>query len=118
MVEIKPNPRFERVGDNLRVTAPLELHTALLGGEVNVSTVDRTVKLHIPAGTDHGTVFRLRGLGMPHLANSGQRGDLYVTVELQLPRDLSQDEKKLLQQWQAMRKQSPSESNHSRNESM
>lgn len=118
MVEIKPNPRFERVGDNLRVTAPLELHTALLGGEVNVATVDRTVKLHIPAGTDHGTVFRLRGLGMPHLANSGQRGDLYVTVELQLPRDLSQDEKKLLQQWQAMRKQSPSESNHSRNESM
>jgi curved DNA-binding protein len=69
---------------------------------VNVSTIDRTVELAIPAGTPNGRVFRLRGLGMPKLRNPEQRGDLYVSVEVQLPRNLSEEEKRLFEQLRAM----------------
>jgi curved DNA-binding protein len=74
-----------------------------LGGKVEVAGLDRTVKMDIPPETVNGRIFRLRGLGMPHLKHPDQRGDLLVTVEAMLPGQLSQAEKELLQKWREMR---------------
>jgi len=103
-IEVEPHPRFQRQGDNLRLTVPIDLYTALLGGEVRVSAIDRSVDLTIPPETQNGKVIRLKGLGMPKLRNPDQRGDLYVTVEVELPRNLSRKEKELVREWNVMRK--------------
>jgi curved DNA-binding protein len=101
-VRVLPHDRFERDGDDLHVTVPVDLYTALLGGQVNVSTIDRTVSLTIPPETANGRVFRLRGLGMPKLRNEEERGDLYAVVEVQLPRNLTEREKELFGQLRRM----------------
>jgi hypothetical protein len=103
-VEVAPHPIFQRVNDDLHITLPIDLHTALLGGQVEVSSLDRSVKLTIPPETTAGQIFRLRGLGMPQLGQCDQRGDLYATIEVQLPQGLSPEEKELLQKWRELRK--------------
>jgi curved DNA-binding protein len=103
-VHVKPHSDFKREGDNLRVDVPVELYTALLGGETSVKTIDREVKLTIPPETENGKVFRLKGLGMPKLRNPDQRGDLFATVRVHLPQNLSQEEKSLIQQLKKLRK--------------
>ena len=91
--------------DDLNITIPVDLFTLLLGGSVAVSSLDKTVTLSIPKGTANGKVFRLRGLGMPNLRNLDERGDLYVTVEAQLPGHLSEAESELVEKWRGMRSQ-------------
>lgn len=102
-IEVTPHPRFERDGDNLRITVPVDLFTLMLGGKIEVTGLDRTVKMDIPPETANGKAFRLKGLGMPHLKNPDKRGDLLVTVEAVLPSHLSQPEKELLEKWREMR---------------
>ncbi len=102
-VRVAPHPVFQRDGDDLEVAMPVGLYTALLGGKIEVPSLDRTVKLTIPPETANGRVFRLGGLGMPNLRNPDQRGDLYATVEVQLPQNLNQAEKELFEQLQEMR---------------
>lgn len=102
-IDILPHERFQRDGDNLSLKLPVDLFTLLLGGKVNVTALDRTVKLDIPPETANGRVFRLKGLGMPHLKAPDKRGDLYVTVTAVLPAHLSEREKELLGQWRALR---------------
>lgn len=97
-MEVQPNDRYTRDGDNLRVKAPVDLYTAVLGGETQVPALDKTVALAIPAGTQNGKTFRLRGLGMPHLKNPDQRGDLLAEVTVQLPAHLSAREKELFEE--------------------
>jgi len=97
-VEVLPHATFAREDDNLRVTVPVDLYTAVLGGTIEVPTIDRTVKLTVPPETANGKVFRLRGLGMPNLRNPDQRGDLYAAIEVQLPQNLSEQEKDLFRQ--------------------
>jgi curved DNA-binding protein len=97
-VEVLPHSSFQRDGDDLKTSIPIDLYTAILGGEISVRSLDKTVKLTIPAGTQNGKVFRLSGLGMPKLRNSKQRGDLYSTVDVQLPKSLNQEEKRLFEQ--------------------
>ncbi len=92
-VNVKSHPKFERDGNNLRVNQPVDFFAALLGGEVKVSTLDKTVELSIPSETDSGKIFRLKGLGMPILNQSQKRGDLYVTVEVQVPKNLTSEQK-------------------------
>lgn len=103
-IEVLPHPTFTREGDDLKITLPVDLYTALLGGEVKVPTLDRPVDLTIPPETANGKVFRLRGLGMPNLKNPQERGNLYVTVQVQLPRNLSQKEKELFRQLRDLRR--------------
>lgn len=103
IIEVMPDHRFQRKGDDLELSVSVDLFTLLLGGQVTVSGIDRAVRLDIPAETHNGRVFRLRGLGMPHLKYPEQRGDLYVTVEAALPKNLSGKEKELIQQWKHMR---------------
>jgi curved DNA-binding protein len=102
-IEVRPHHRFERNGDDLNLTVTVDLFTLLLGGQVTVSGIDRPVRLDIPAETANGRVFRLRGLGMPRIKTPGDRGDLYVTVQAALPKNLSDKEKDLIQQWKDIR---------------
>ncbi|GIK72530.1 MAG: molecular chaperone DnaJ [Chloroflexota bacterium] len=101
-IEVLPDPRYTREGDNLRAEIPVDLYTAVLGGEVEVQAPDKTVALRIPPGTQNGKVFRLRGLGMPHLKKPDQRGDLLAVVNVQLPTHLSEREKQLFMELQQL----------------
>jgi curved DNA-binding protein len=102
-VNILPNDRFERDGDDLYVDVPVDLYTAILGGSVAVSSIDREVRLSIPPETENGKVFRLSGLGMPRLRDPKQRGDLFATVALVLPQNLSEQEKELFRELRELR---------------
>lgn len=102
-VNVAPHPRFTREGEDLRVTAPVDLYTAVLGGEVEVPTLDGAVALSIPAGTQNGRTFRLRGQGMPHLRKPDQRGDLFAVVQVTLPAKLSDREQLLFEELRSLR---------------
>jgi curved DNA-binding protein len=104
VVQVQPDPRFERQGEDLYADQNVSLFTAVLGGEIPVSTpAGRTVMLRIPPETQNGQTFRLRGRGMPKLSDASQRGDLYVKVEVQLPQNLSEREQELFQELQSLR---------------
>ncbi len=98
IVEVEPDQRFERQGDNLRGTATVDLFTAVLGGEAEVQTLDGTVKLKIPPGTQPEQVFRLSGRGMPRLKSAQGKGDLFVRVKVRIPKNLTEKQKSLLQE--------------------
>ena len=102
-VDVLPHAQFQRDGDDLTVSVPIDLYTALLGGEAEVPTVDRTVVLTIPAGSQNGKKIRLRGLGMPHLRSPENRGDLIAVLDVQLPTKLSTKEIALFEQLRALR---------------
>lgn len=97
-VEVLPHATFAREEDNLRVNVPVDLYTAILGGEVQVPTLDRPVALTIPPGTQNAKTFRLRGLGLPHLRTPDERGDILAVVEVTLPTTLSAREKQLFEE--------------------
>ncbi len=103
-IEVEPHNRFTRDGDNLRVRVPVDLYTLVLGGEVQVPTLERPVALTVPAGAQNGKLFRLRGLGMPHLKNPEQRGDLLAEIEVQVPTHLSAKEKALFEELRSLKK--------------
>jgi len=95
IVTVKPNPQFERDGDDLRVKVPTPLYTAILGGEVMVPTPKGThLALKVPPETPNGQRIRLAGQGMPRLNASG-RGDLFAEINVQLPKNLTEREKDL-----------------------
>ena len=102
-ITVLPHPAFTREGDNLKVDVPVDVYTAMLGGKVPVSSLDKTVNLTIPAGTENGKVIRLRGLGMPNAKNPDKRGDLLAKVTITLPKNLSSKEKELWQQLRDLR---------------
>jgi curved DNA-binding protein len=102
-IEVLPHAVYSREGDDLHVTVDVDLFTLLLGGSVDVSSLDKTVKLSIPKGTANGKIFRLKGLGMPKLRQPDERGDLYVTAEASLPGHLSHAETELVEKWRRMR---------------
>ncbi len=102
-IEVLPHETFQVEGDDLRARVPVDLYTAVLGGSVKVQALDKTVELTIPAGTSSGKLFRLRGLGMPKLRNPQQRGDLYVTVDIQIPKNLSMEERGLFERLKNLR---------------
>ncbi len=99
-VEVWPHPRFERQGDDLYVDQPIDFFTALLGGEVKVATIDKEVQLTVPPESDSGKTFRLKGLGMPRLGKPSERGDLYVSLQIQVPKDLTAEQKKKFRELQ------------------
>lgn len=97
-VNVVPDPRFERRGDDLYVTVPVDLYTAVLGGQARVPTLSGPVMLTIPANTQNERVFRLRGKGFPHLQQPDQYGDLYAKVEVQLPTHLTPRQRELFEE--------------------
>ena len=100
VVSVRPDPRFERRGDDLYTEIKVPLQTLLLGGEARVPTPDgRTLALSIPAGTPDGRVFRLRGQGMPRLGSPSARGDLHAAVHAQLPERLTKRQRELIEEF-------------------
>jgi curved DNA-binding protein len=91
-IHVQKDARFERRGNDLYFDQPLDVYTAILGGKLAVQTMDKTLNLNIPAGTDSDKVFRLKNMGMPVYENAEQRGDAYVKVIITVPKDLSQEE--------------------------
>jgi curved DNA-binding protein len=92
LINILPDKVFEREGDNLHMEVPVDIFTAVVGGETNVSTLDRPLTLKIPPRTNAMQSFRLRGKGMPHLGDPKTRGDLFARVKLVLPDVLTDQE--------------------------
>jgi len=97
IVEVEPDSRFERSGDNLQVDVKLDMFTAMLGGEIEVPTLDRPLKLKIKPGTQSGRKFRLGGKGMPVLRKDGEFGDLYARVLITVPEDLTDEQRELVE---------------------
>ena len=97
-VSVKAHALFERDGSSVLFELPISFVQATLGAEVEVPTLDGNVKYSIPEGTQTGTTFRLRGKGIPYLNGSG-RGDQYVTVNIETPRNLTKEQKELLRQF-------------------
>lgn len=84
-LQVQAHAKFTRQGNDLRIPITIDAETAQNSGEVRVPTLERTVVLKIPAGTQSGQSFRLRGLGMPSLQNPAERGDLYAVVNVASP---------------------------------
>jgi len=97
-VTVRPHPTFQRKGNDLRCNIDVDLYTAILGGEVQIPTLTGDVSLKIPAGTDSGRTFRLRGKGMPDPRNPKRHGNLLATVQIQTPQKLSSREKELFEE--------------------
>jgi len=97
-VRIANDPRFERKGDDLYSDTPVDLYTAVLGGEVRVTTPNGDVMLNIPAGTQPGQHVRLKGKGMPKLKDAAKAGDLFARIKVEIPKNLSPREKELFEQ--------------------
>jgi curved DNA-binding protein len=102
-IAVLPNGVFERKGDDLYCQVPVDLYTAVLGGEATIPTLKGQVALKIPPETQSGKRFRLKGLGMPNIKNPKVKGDLYADVAIALPRALSKQEKDLFAQLAALR---------------
>jgi curved DNA-binding protein len=101
VVEVEPDSRFERDGDSLTVDVKVDMFTALLGGEAEVPTLSRPIKLKIPAGTQSGRKFRLGGKGMPLLNQAEKFGDLYARVLVTVPEKLTDEQRGLVEQLKA-----------------
>ena len=95
-VNVQPHPRFERKGDDLYFDHELDVFTAMLGGKLSVNTIDKSLNINIPAGTDSNKTFRLKETGMPIYNNPRQRGDSYVRVTITVPKNLSEEDKQTL----------------------
>jgi curved DNA-binding protein len=102
-VNVLPHSVFEREGDDLHCEVPVNLYTAVLGGEIKVPTLSGDVILTIPPETQGGRTFRLRGKGMPNLRNPKKHGDLYAKLRIQTPRKLTQREKELFRELASLR---------------
>ena len=109
-VAVRPHEFFERNGNDVYCAVPISISQAALGAELLVWTLEepRKAKLRIPAGAQHGKVFRLKGEGIPYLHSPQQRGDLYVKILVQVPTRLSAKAKTLLAQLAELNGEEPS----------
>jgi molecular chaperone DnaJ len=101
-LEVEPSEAFERRNQDLYAVLDVSITQATLGAEVTVPALDGDETIKVEPGTASGTVLRLRGKGVPNLQRRG-RGDLYVTVHVVTPSDISREERKLLEQFAALR---------------
>ncbi len=109
---VRPHARFDRDGANVILEQEIPYAQAVLGGDIEVPTLDGNVKLSIPEGTQTGSVFRMRGKGIPYLRGSG-RGDQFVSVKVGVPKNLTASQKELLRQFAASMGDEISESHSS-----
>jgi curved DNA-binding protein len=103
VVTVQPHPKFRREGDDLHVEMPMDIFTALLGGEAPVLTLDGEVVLTIPPETQTGKTFRLSGKGMPRLRAPHEHGDLYARTVIHIPTHLTERERQLIAELAALR---------------
>ena len=98
VVTVRPHKLFKRDGTNLYLDMPISFTTAARGGEIDVPTLNGTVKYTVPEGTQNGTEFRLRGKGIPQVRSS-YVGDLIIRVRVEVPTKLTEKQKELLRQF-------------------
>ncbi|MFH1372655.1 MAG: DnaJ C-terminal domain-containing protein [bacterium] len=96
-VQVMPDQNFERKGNDIYTTVTISFKQAILGCKVNVKTLTKQVALTVPPGTQPGTTMRLKGQG---LAVSGSPGDLYVEIKVEIPKTLTEEQKKMLEEWE------------------
>ena len=96
VVQVQEHDFFRREGDDLYCEVAVNFSTLALGGDIKVPSVDGEEPLRIPTGTDAGTVFRIRGKGVPNVSGRG-RGDLHVLVQAKTPKKLTKEQKTALQ---------------------
>ncbi len=101
VVNVASDQQFRREGDDLHVDVEIDVFTAMLGGEVEIPTMTRPVRLKVPSGTQSGRRFRLTGKGMPVMRKKGQHGDLYAHAMLTVPAQLSDEQRQLVEQLRA-----------------
>ena len=101
--QIENTTKFKRNGSDLHTSVDVDLYTALLGGELLVETFDGKVKLKVAPETQSGTVVKLKGKGFPVYKKENHFGDLYITFKVNLPTNLSEKEKELLQELKKIR---------------
>ena len=106
-VTVLPHEHFVREGTAVLYELPISFAQAALGDELEVPTLDGKVKYKVPEGTQTGTVFRLRGKGIPNLHRENSRGDQYVTVHVATPTGLSGEQRELLRQFAALSGDAP-----------
>ena len=97
-ITVRPHELFRREGTSVLCEAPITFAQAVLGAELEIPTIDGKVKYDLPEGTQSGTTFRLKGKGIPSINGRG-RGDQYVTVYIETPRDLNRDQKEALKKF-------------------
>ena len=108
-VTVRPHPTYRREGDDVHVDVPVDLYTAVLGGEVRVPTLAGEVKLTVPPEAQTSKAFRLSGRGMPKLRHASEHGDFYAHLVVRVPTDLSERERQLFAELAALRgRQAPS----------
>tara|TARA_R110002049_G_scaffold265234_3_gene441360 strand:- start:1540 stop:2418 length:879 start_codon:yes stop_codon:yes gene_type:complete len=103
-LSIAPHPQFERKGDDLITELSLDYLTAILGGKALVRTVEGSINLNIPKGTQPNQLLRIKGKGMPIYNMKDSYGDLLVKVTIELPKTLNTEELALLEQLQQLKK--------------
>ena len=101
---IKDDQEFKRNGDNLTSEVEIDFYTAVLGGEVNIKTLDGNINLKVKPETQNNTKVRLKGKGFPIYKKEGEFGDLFVTYLVRIPTNLSEKEKELFQQLKDLKK--------------
>ena len=104
VITVEPHPLFRRDGSSVYCEAPITFTQAVLGGEMEIPTIDGKVKYDIPEGTQTGSTFRLRGKGIPNMTGRG-RGDQFVTVYIETPRNLNREQKEALKKFSATLKE-------------
>lgn len=97
-VQLKAHAFLERNGNDLVVTVPISFTQAALGAKIEVPSLISTKQLSIPAGTQHGNIFRIRGEGLPDI-RTGRKGDELICIAVEIPKNLTGDQKKLLREF-------------------
>ena len=99
-ITVSPHEHFERQGNDVYCVVPISFTQATLGADVYVTTLDeKKIKVKVPAGTQNGKILRIKGEGIPHLHDSGRRGDMYIKILVRVPTRLSSRAKVLLKEF-------------------
>jgi curved DNA-binding protein len=102
VIDVEPHPQFTRDGDDLSVDVRVDMFTALLGGEAEVPTLGRPIKMKITAGKQSGRKLRVPGKGMPHLKQPNEHGDLYARVLITVPEHLTDEQRAAVERLRAL----------------
>lgn len=97
-VHVRPHDRFERKGDNLLSREHILFSQAVLGDKIDVKTIDGSVKMKVPAGTQSGEIFRIKGQGSTQLGRSNSRGDQLVTIIVDVPKNPTREQKRIIEE--------------------
>jgi curved DNA-binding protein len=100
-IRVSPDPAFERKGDDLYKQETIDLYTAILGGEIVIETISGKIKIKVLPGTQNGKQVRIKGKGMPVYGQSTY-GDLYVILNVKIPEQLSEEQRKLFEKLKSM----------------